>query len=93
MKQYSSLHLFQIDTRNSNLEKGEVLNLWKNLDKNKKEIYKKISKSIKLKDINTNNSIDELGFLRRNYISKINREEYRKYRENILKNIMNKLIK
>ena len=93
MKQYSSLHLFQIDTRNSNLEKGEVLNLWKNLDKNKKEIYKKISKSIKLKDINTNNSIDELGFLRRNYISKINREKYRKYRENILKNIMNKLIK
>ena len=93
MKQYSSLHLFQIDARNSNLEKGEILNLWKNLDKNKKEIYKKISKSIKLKDINTNNSIDELGFLRRNYISKINREEYRTYKENILKNIMNKLIK
>jgi len=93
MKQYSSLHLFQIDSRNLNLEKGEILNLWKNLDKNKKEIYKKISKSIKLTNINNNNSIDELGFLRRNYISKINREEFRTHRENILKKIINKLIK
>lgn len=93
MKQYSSLHLFQIDGRNSNLEKGEILNLWKNLDKNKKDIYKKISKSIKIKDDYNNNSIDELGFLRRDYISKINREKYRTHKENILKKIMNKLIK
>ena len=93
MKQYSSLHLFQIDAINSNLEKKEILNLLKNLDKNKKDIYKKISKSIKLKNVNTNNSIDELEFLRRDYISKINREEYRNHKENILKNIMNKLIK
>ena len=92
MKKYSSLHLFQIDLKKRNLKKKNILDQWNNLDKDKKEIYKKISKSIKLKTLENNNSIDELGFLKIHYMSKIKKEEYRKNKEILLNKLMNNVI-
>ncbi len=86
LKKYSGLQLYQIDQRNKELEYVEILNNWKNLELESKKKYIKIAKSLKMKPLDNNNSIDELEFLRRYYLSELRKQEsYEKRKEFNLK--------
>lgn len=86
MKKYTGLQLYQIDQREKNLEYVEILNNWKNLELESKKKYIKIAKSLKIEPSNNNNSIDELEFLRRYYLSELRKQEcYEKRKEFNLK--------
>ena len=74
MKKYTGLQLYQIDQREKNLEYVEILNNWKNLELESKKKYIKIAKSLKIEPSNNNNSIDELEFLRRYYLSELRKQ-------------------
>tara|TARA_B100001094_G_scaffold262348_1_gene263457 strand:+ start:403 stop:687 length:285 start_codon:yes stop_codon:yes gene_type:complete len=89
LKKYSGLQLYQIDQRNKELEYVEILNNWKNLELESKKKYIKIAKSLKMKPLDNNNSIDELEFLRRYYLSELRKQECFEKRKKLNKLINN----
>jgi hypothetical protein len=88
IKKYSGLQLYQIDQRKTEFKYIEILNNWKNLNKEKKEKYIKISKSLKIKPLHNNNTINEYEFLRRYYLSEIRKQEYLEHKKKITKNLL-----
>ena len=89
LKKYTGLQLYQIDQRGKEFEHIEVLNNWKNLDLEIKKKYIKIAKSLKIKQSEINNSIDEFEFLRRYYLSELRKKEFTEKTQKIKQKLLN----